>query len=99
MSERGSFTTQYFYNDRDYEIIRKALDKFLLAPPYKEKGVTIVSGFVSGSLSSMEWLGIVEALYGVVTEDEVNVVIICDSGRIVKVTKDPDGFVLYERLS
>lgn len=97
MSERGSFTTQYFYNDRDYEIIRKALDKFLLATPYK--GVTIVSGFVSGSLRSMEWLGIVEALNGVVTEDEVNVVIICDSGRIVKVTKDPDGFVLYERLS
>ena len=109
MSERGSFTTQYFYNDRDYEIIRKALDKksryLCISPPATWSNgeetfeMPIVSGKVGELSSNLEWLTIVQALAGVVTEDKVRVGVMCDAGSVVEVTKDPDGFVLYERLS
>lgn len=101
MSERGSFTTQYFYNDRDYEIIRKALDKkskyLCISPPatwYNGAELlteTIVSGKVGELSSNLEWLTIEQALAGVVTEDEVRVVVMCDAGSVVEVTKKPNG--------
>ena len=101
MSERGSFTTQYIYNDTDYERIRKALDwkdKYLcVSPPAtwsngkQEFEMPIVSGKVGGLADNLEWMTIENALMGVETYAKVNVVVMCDGGNIILVTKDPDG--------
>ncbi len=108
MSERGSFTTQYFYNDSDYEIIRKALDlkgKYLcVSPPAtwsnREKTFEepIVSGKVGDLCMNMEWDTIAQALYGVVTAEEVKVVVMCEAGDVVMVRKSPDGEVRCRRM-
>ena len=98
MSERGSFTTQYFYSD-DYEVIRKALDqgeKYLcVSPPAKwgDFSMPIVSGKVGSLFPDGEWMAIEDALRGVVTKDTVKVVVMCDDGAIVLVTKSPEGEV------
>lgn len=101
MSERGSFTTQYFYNDDDYITIRKALNKkskFLcVSPPAtwnngeQDLEETIVSGKVGELAMNCEWLTIVDAIYGVKTKEEVRIVVMCDGGSIILITKDPNG--------
>lgn len=103
MSERGSFTTQYFYNDHDYKIIREALDldgKYLCASPpatwsngEETFEMPIVSGKVGELSMNMEWNTIANVLEGVVTDEEVKVVVMCDAGSVVMVRKSPNGEV------
>lgn len=99
MSERGSFTTQYFYNDSDYQVIRKALDrkgKYLcVSPPatWNNGEQPIVSGKVGELSMNMEWDTIANALEGIVTNEEVRVVVMCDSGGVFMVRKSPEGEV------
>lgn len=108
MSERGSFTSQYFYNGEDYEIVRKALDKkskYLCISPSAtwSNGETnfempIVSGKVGELAMNCEWLTIAEAIGGVETKEEVHIVVMCDGGSIVLVTKSPDGLTCSQTL-
>ena len=103
MSERGSFTTQYIYNWDDYQTIRNVLDqrdKYLcVSPPaYWSNGsqyfeMPIVSGKVGETGSNMEWMTIEHELEGVKTNKEVKVVVMCDAGSIILVTKKPNGDV------
>lgn len=103
MSERGSFTTQYFYNDHDYKIIREVLDrksKFLcISPPAtwnnleRDIEMPIVSGKVGELSMNMEWDTIATMLEDVVTDEEVKVVVMCDSGGVFMVRKSPEGEV------
>lgn len=103
MSERGSFTTQYFYNDHDYKIIREALDlngKYLCASPpatwsngEETFEMPIVSGKVGELSMNMEWNTIANVLEGVVTDEEVKVIVMCDSGGVFMVRKSPEGEV------
>lgn len=106
MSERGSFTSEYFYNLHDYEIIRKALDKkgkyLCIAPPavwecdqydgtHDTFEMPIVQGKVGELAMNCEYLTIMEAISGVRTKEEVNIVVMCDGGSIMLVTKEPEG--------
>ena len=108
MSERGSFTTEYMYNDRDYETIRNALDKkdkyLCVAPPATWSNgrdtytMPIVSGKVGEMSPNREWLTIAEAVHGIVTESSIRIVVMCDAGSIILVTKEPNGDVCSEAL-
>jgi len=101
MSERASFTTQYIYDIDDYKTIREALDqkqKYLcVSPPatWSNGDMTfempIVSGKVGESSANMEWLTIEEALEGIETVEKVNIVVMCDGGSIILLTKEPNG--------
>ena len=108
MSERASFTTQYIYDINDYKTIREALDqkhKYLcISPPatWSNGDMTfempIVSGKVGESSANMEWLTIEEALEGIETVEKVNIVVMCDGGSIVLVTKEPNGTTHHKWL-
>lgn len=106
MSERGSFTTQYMYNGRDYEIIRKVLDKdskyLCVSPPAywgnKDNELPIVSGKVGEISCGMEWLTIASALFEVQTEEDVNIVIMEDIGDILLLTKSSEGNISVKQL-
>lgn len=108
MSERGSFTTEYIYNDEDYKIIREALDqkrKYLcIAPPAtwsNENGtfeMPIVSGKVGELTSGWEYKTLENALENVKTHNEVRVIVMCDAGDIYLITKTPEGEVDHYEL-
>ena len=101
MSERGSFTTQYIYNDEDYEIVRKALDtkskyRCIGDPAKWSKGKTtfsmpIVSGKVGGMCGGDEWEEIYDAFYGLKTETPISAVVMCENGLLALVAKTPEG--------
>lgn len=109
MSERGSFTTEYIYNDEDYEIIREALDqkrKYLcISPPATWTNgegtvleMPIVSGKVGELTSGWEYKTLESALENVKTHNEVRIIVMCDSGDIYLMTKTPEGEVDYDEL-
>ena len=106
MSERGSFVTEYMYNESDYKIIHEALDKnskylCISLPTYwdnKENEMPIVSGKVGEITCGMEWLTIASALCGVKTEDDVNIVIMEDIGDILLLTKGCNGDISIKEL-
>lgn len=106
MSERGSFVTEYIYNESDYKIIRKALDKnskyLCISPPaywdYKENEMPIVSGKVGESACGMEWLTIASALVGVKTEYDIRIVIMEDIGDILLLIKTSAGDISVYQL-
>lgn len=108
MSERGSFATEYIYNENDYKTIRKALDqndKYLcVCPPAfwnnGEQGIEmpIVSGKAGGIFPNMEWKTIAEAVNGVITHNEVKTFIMCEAGMVVMVKKSPSGEVRCYKL-
>ena len=101
MSERGSFTTQYIYNDADYKIVRAALDRkqkycCIGSPATWSNGETIfempiVSGKVGGMAGGDEWEEVWDAFYGLKTETPISAVVMCDNGQMVVVGKTPDG--------
>lgn len=108
MSERGSFTTQYIYNDTDYERVRNALNQqnkhLCISPPATWSNseqifeMPIVSGKVGALSSGTEWFSIEEAIRGVKTYAKVDVVVMCDNGNIILVTKEPNGEVSSKYL-
>lgn len=108
MSERGSFTTEYIYNDEDYKIIREALDqkrKYLcISPPATWSNgdetfeMPIVSGKVGELTSGWEYRTLEDALENVKTHNEVRIIVMCDSGDIYLMTKTPEGEVDYDEL-
>lgn len=109
MSQRGSFTTQYIYNDADAEIVRKALDrksKYLcISPPATWSNGTetfrmpIISGKVGGLCSGDEWLELFEMFEDLKTEQPVAAVVMCDDSKLVLVAKTPKGHVAAFKLS
>jgi hypothetical protein len=109
MSERGSFTTQYIYNDADARIVRKALDrksKYLcISPPAtwsngaETFSMPIISGKVGGLDSGDEWREIFEMFEDIKTEKPVAAVVMCDDAKIVLVAKTPKGNVAAFKLS
>ena len=110
MSERGSFTTEYIYNDSDYEIVRQCLEKnrnkyLCCSPPaYWTRGdntflMPIVSGKVGGMSPSFdETENVAQRLDGIKTEETIRVVVMCDSGDVFLLVKTPDGEVKKELL-
>lgn len=97
MSERGSFVTQYIYDNNDYLKIRKALDKnskyLCVSPPCyygdKTNELPIVSGKV-GSLSCDGEIDVLTgALDGITTDFSVDILVYCDSGTIALIRKEP----------
>lgn len=102
MSERGSFTSQYIYNDKDYEAVRSALDlkkKYLCICPQaswkNEQGtefkMPIVAGKIGELTSGMECFVLADALTSVKVEEVVKFVVLCDNGDIDLVTLYPSG--------
>ena len=108
MSERGSFTTEYIYDNDDYKIVRKALDlksKYLcISPPATWNSgkehfeMPIVSGKVGDLCPNCEWLTIVDKLENVKTHNAIKIVVMCDSGNIVLLTKTPEGEIDYQKI-
>lgn len=101
MSERGSFTTQYIYNEDDYKIVRAALDtkskyRCIGGPATWSNGtktfeMPIVSGKVGGMAGGDEWEEVYDAFYGLKTETPITAVVMCDNGLLAMVAKTPDG--------
>lgn len=107
MSERGSFTTEYIYNESDYKIIRKALDKnskyLCVSPPAywgdSKNELPIVSGKVGSLNFGLEWSMIAFALVGVETEHDIKIVVMQDAGNILLISKRNDGYVFVRELN
>lgn len=104
MSERGSFTTQYFYNEQDYFSIRNALDlddKYLCISPRAKWGtheMPIVSGKVGSIFSHGEWETVAESISGIKTEESVRIVVLTDAGAVYLIRKSPEGAVRVNRM-
>ena len=110
MSFRGSFTTEYIYNDGDYDIIRNALEKsrskYLCCSPRPFWGtenerfdMPIVSGKVGGlSPDYGEYEEIIDRIEGVKTNTDIKIVVICDGGEVVLITKHPNGDIAVSEM-
>ena len=107
MSERGSFVSEYIYNEGDYKIIREALNKnskyLCISPPTywgdKENEMPIVSGKVGEIACGMEWISIASALVGIETKYDIKIVIMEDIGDILLLTKRKDGYISIRELN
>ena len=109
MSERGSFTTEYIYNEEDYTIMYNALNKqnkyLCVSSPAlwtSEKRtfyMPIVSGKVGSLMLDCEWEEIVDAIEGIKTENDIIIIVICDSGIIVKIKKNSTGHITVRELN
>ena len=109
MSERGSFTTQYIYNDADAKVIRNALDrksKYLcISPPATWSNGTetfempIIFGKVGALDPGQEWRVIFDAFYGLKTETPVDAIVMCDDGTLAVIGKTPGGEVAAFRMA
>lgn len=97
MSERGSFVTEYIYDEEDYLKIRKALDKdnkyLCVSPPCywgdKKNELPIVSGKVGALSCDGEIDVLADALVGITTDSSVDILVYCDSGTIALIRKEP----------
>ena len=101
MSERGSFTTNYIYNEHDYQSVKNALDindKYLcVAPPATWSNgcetfeMPIVQGKVGSSIPNGEYLTIIDNLQGIQTITTIIIIVVQESGNIIRLEKHPFG--------
>ena len=110
MSERGSFTTGFIYNEEDYAIVRRVFEEaadgdfaayiILAAPMMGRSERRIVQGYVSEGGPDDE-AAIIETILRnkpMITADPIRFVVACDSGAVFSITKQTDGSVNTERL-
>lgn len=107
MSERCSFTSQYIYDKKDYETLKKLFqarkDKLICtAPPSCWGGLEmpIIQGKTIGWGKGDEYEILMDFLSGVKTEEAVRFTIMCDSEslRLVILEKSPDGEVSFRYI-
>lgn len=102
MSFRGSFTSEYIYDEDDYIKIRNILESkgqnsaLCVAPPpsYGTNVLRIISGKCASCVVDMEYEVLEDLLQGIETNDPITFIVICDNGLpIIKLIKNEEGNV------
>ena len=96
MSFRGSFVTEYIYNQEDYKILRAELSKnngkyFCITDPIIQNGheIPIISGKVYDLVLDNEWTEVENRLSNIELSNPIKIVVVNETDTIAIIKKEP----------